>query len=312
MSLLNIILLIVFIAVTLFVYVIMRLFLPETAQIRLKQLADTEENKSDSKYRLFNEKFDKFANPFAKLSLPEEGWENSAIRLRFMHAGYRSQTLPLYFFAAKTLLALGFLAVFFLYAGISDLRLNAIETSFFSLLLLALGYYFPNMILNRLVFVRQRELFENFPDAIDLMTVCVEAGLGMDAAMRKVSEEIRIKCIPLAEELHLVNLEIRAGGGREKALQNLAVRTGLEEVEALVTMLIQTDRFGTSVADALRVHSDMLRTKRRLRAEEAAAKIALKLLFPLIFCIFPALFLVIMGPAVIQIFRILLPTMATQ
>jgi len=142
------------------------------------------------------------------------------------------------------------------------------------------------------------------------MTVCVEAGLGLDAAMSKVGEEMHTKCKPLAQELHLVNLEMRAGRSREHALKNLALRTGVEEIEGLVTMLVQADRFGTNVADSLRIHSDMLRTKRRLRAEEAAAKIALKLLFPLIFFIFPALLLVLLGPAFIQIYRILLPTLA--
>ena len=162
------------------------------------------------------------------------------------------------------------------------------------------------------MFVRQREIFETFPDALDLMTVCVESGLGLDAALAKVTEEMRLKSIPLAEELHLVNLELRAGSTREKALRNLALRTGVDEVNTFVTMLVQADRFGTSIGDSLRVFSDELRTKRRLRAEEMAAKIPLKLLFPLVFCIFPSLMLVLLGPAFIQVYRILLPTMAGQ
>ncbi|HEU0203930.1 MAG TPA: type II secretion system F family protein, partial [Burkholderiaceae bacterium] len=173
----------------------------------------------------------------------------------------------------------------------------------------ALGYYLPNVVLRRLTFVRQREIFENFPDALDLMTVCVEAGLGVEAALNKVAEEMEHKSRVLGEELRLVGLELRAGSDRERALRNLAARTGVEEVDTWASMLIQADRFGTSIAASLRVHSDMLRTRRRQRAEEAAAKIALKLLFPLIFCIFPSLMLVLMGPAFIQIYRVLLPTM---
>ena len=123
---------------------------------------------------------------------------------------------------------------------------------------------------------------------------------------------MRLKSDALAEELHLVNLELRAGGSREKALRNLALRTGVEEVNTFATMLIQADRFGTSIGDSLRVFSDDLRTKRQMRAEEIAAKIPLKLLFPMVFCIFPALLLVLLGPAFIQIYRILLPTMAGQ
>jgi len=142
------------------------------------------------------------------------------------------------------------------------------------------------------------------------MTVCVEAGLGVEAALARVADEMQHKSEALAEEMHLVTLELRAGMNREQALRNLAIRTGVEEVEGFVAMINQAERFGTSIAASLRIHSDMLRTRRRQRAEEAAAKIALKLLFPLIFFIFPSLLLVLLGPAMIQIYRILLPTMA--
>ena len=181
---------------------------------------------------------------------------------------------------------------------------------FWLLLAAAVGYYLPNFVLSRMVFVRQREIFENFPDALDLMTVCMEAGLGTEAALNKVAEDMVHKSEVLSDELRLVNLELRAGAPRDRALRNLAIRTGVEEVDGFVSMIIQAERFGTSIAQALRVHADMLRTRRRQRAEEAAAKIALKLLFPLIFGIFPSLMLVLMGPAMIQIYRVLLPTMA--
>jgi tight adherence protein C len=141
------------------------------------------------------------------------------------------------------------------------------------------------------------------------MTVCVEAGLGLDAAMLRVTEEIGAKSPILKTELELLLLELRAGAGREKALRNLAARTGVEDIDTLTTMLIQADRFGTSIGDSLRVYTDSLRTKRRMKAEEQAAKIALKLLFPLIFFIFPTLIVVLVGPAAIQIYRQLLPTM---
>jgi len=173
----------------------------------------------------------------------------------------------------------------------------------------ALGFYLPNVVLSRLVEMRQRSLFEDLPDALDLMTVCVEAGLGLDAAMQRVAEEIGVKSHALKEELELVLLELRAGAGRDKALRNLALRTGVEDIDTLTSMLIQADRFGTSVGDSLRVFVDTLRTKRRLRAEEQAAKIALKLLFPLMFCIFPTLIMVLIGPAAMQVARQLLPTM---
>ena len=159
---------------------------------------------------------------------------------------------------------------------------------------------------------RQREVFESFPDALDLMTICVEAGLGVDSALSRVATEIGLASPVLSEEMTLVTLELRAGGTKEKALRNLALRTGVEDVDALVSMLIQAERFGTSIAASLRIQSDLLRTKRRMRAEETAAKIGVKLLFPLIFFIFPALMVVLMGPAMIQIYRVLLPAMAQQ
>jgi tight adherence protein C len=242
--------------------------------------------------------------PLARLSLPEEGWESSPIRSRFVHAGWRSQAAPALFYAAKTGLFVGLplLAYFLLRRGEHNLLLWLVAAA-------ALGYYLPNVWLSHCLKQRQREVFETFPDALDLMTVCVEAGLAMDAALARVAQEIGLKSAVLAEELQLVTLELRAGSAKDKALRNLALRTGVEDVDALVTLLIQAERFGTSIAASLRVQSDQLRTKRRQRAEETAARIALKLLFPLIFFIFPSLMVVLMGPAFLQIYRVLLPAM---
>lgn len=247
--------------------------------------------------------------PFAKLSVPETGFESSALRRRFMNAGIRSTRAPIAFFGVKTMLALGLPML--LFAGLTLSRSPLTGVNLLGALLLAstLGYYFPNYVLGKAINARQREIFENFPDALDLMTVCMEAGLGTEAALNKVAEDMVHKSATLSEELRLVGLELRAGAPRDQALRNLAMRTGVEEVEGFVTMIIQADRFGTSIAQSLRVHSDTVRTMRRQKAEEAAAKIPLKLLFPLIFCIFPALMLVIMGPAVIQMIRVILPAM---
>ncbi len=148
--------------------------------------------------------------------------------------------------------------------------------------------------------------------AVDLMVVCVEAGLGLDIAINRCAHEVRLRSPELADELERVALELRVGASRERALRNLATRSGLEEMATFATMLIQADRFGTSLAESLRVHADSSRTRRRLRAEEAAAKIPLKLLFPLIFFIFPSMMLVLLGPAMIQIYRTLLPTLGGQ
>lgn len=258
------------------------------------------------------ERLARVTEPFAKLSVPEEGWGNSPARVRFINAGLRNPNAPAIFFGAKTLLAVVFPIVAYALLVITGATMTTNGYMGTLLVTAAFGYYLPNLVIRRLVFLRQREIFETFPDALDLMTVCVEAGLAMDAALMKVAQEMRHKSEALSDELHLVTLELRAGASKEQALRNLAVRTGVEDVDALVAMLIQAERFGTSIADSLRVHSDTLRTKRRQRAEEAAAKIALKLLFPLIFCIFPSMLLVLLGPAFIRIIRVLLPLMSGQ
>lgn len=301
---------IIFIAVAGGIFGLMRLLTPSSVQSRLDHIASEHAASTLNESNSWEEVANKLTSPFASLALPNEGWESSPLRIRFMHAGYRSQSVPFFYFGGKTLLALLVPGIFLLYIGISGFELNSDVSLIVFLVLVTVGYYLPNVVLAYIIKIRQRDLFENFPDAIDLMTVCVEAGLGLDAAMRKVGEEMYVKCKPLAEELHLINLEMRAGRSRDQALRNLALRTGVEEIEGLAAMLIQADRFGTSIASSLRVHSDMLRTKRRLRAEEAAAKIALKLLFPLIFFIFPALLVVIVGPAIINISRVLLPAMS--
>ena len=313
MAILNVVLpAIIFLAVTGGVLVILLKLVPTGTQRRLDSVNGASGYAPERGDVGWNETVVKLAQPFAKLSLPSQGWEQSPLRLRFIHAGYRGNAPVALYFGAKTLLALVLPALTYLYMIVASVKWGTSGLASVLLLTAAIGYYIPNAVLSRLVFLRQREVFETFPDAADLMLVCVESGLGLDAALLRVADEIRIKSRVLAEELHLLNLEIRAGAGREKALRNLALRTGVEEIGTFVTMLIQTDRFGTSIGEALRVFSDELRTKRKLRAEELAAKIPLKLLFPLILFIFPSLLLVLLGPAFIQVYRILLPTMAGQ
>ncbi|HTH77099.1 MAG TPA: type II secretion system F family protein [Trinickia sp.] len=249
------------------------------------------------------------SNRVAKLSLPKDDWDRSALRRRLMHAGFRSASAPAYYFAAKTVLALALPAAALVFAAPSFLAGHSLSALFVLLGASAFGFYGPSAVLSRLTTNRQRSIVEALPDAVDLMTVCVEAGLGLDAAMQRVTEELGAKSPMLKNELELMLLELRAGSGREKALRNLAARTGVEDIDTLTTMLIQADRFGTSIGDSLRVYTESMRTKRRMKAEEQAAKIALKLLFPLIFFIFPTLIVVLVGPAVIQIARQLLPTM---
>ncbi|KAB0636601.1 type II secretion system F family protein [Burkholderia latens] len=248
------------------------------------------------------------SKPISRLSVPQEGWESSPLRVRLMNAGWRDPNAAALYFTAKTLLALALPCAAMLALITTRLAEHRMLLSFILVALAGIGYYVPNVILSRRIAERKRKIFEDFPDALDLLTVCVEAGLGLDAALMKVSEELRFRSDVVAGELDLLLLEMRSGFTKETALRNLALRTGVEDIESFCAMLIQADRFGTSIAESLRVLSDMLRTRRRMRAEERAAKIALKLLFPLIFCIFPALMMVLLGPAMIHVYRVLLPT----
>ncbi|AIO37498.1 type II secretion system (T2SS), F family protein [Burkholderia cenocepacia] len=293
------------------VLVAMLLFAPRSMQRRLQQAsggigvgADGGGNAGPH----WVEKLVELSKPISKLSVPEEGWENSPLRLRLMNAGWRDQNAAALYFTAKTLLALALPCAALLMVITTRLAEQRMLLSFLLVALAGIGYYLPNVVLTRRVNARQRTIFEDFPDALDLLTVCVEAGLGLDAALMKVSDELRFRSEVVAGEFDLLLLEMRSGFTKETALRNLALRTGVEDIESFCAMLIQADRFGTSIAESLRVLSDMLRTRRQMRAEERAAKIALKLLFPLIFCIFPALMMVLLGPAMIHVYRVLLPT----
>jgi tight adherence protein C len=169
-----------------------------------------------------------------------------------------------------------------------------------------LGFYLPNLVVNHQIQARQKNINEGLPDALDLLVVCVEAGLGLNAAIKRVADDCKVNNPVLSQEFTVLNLEILAGLDREQALRNLAERTGVEDLSTLCAILIQADRFGTSIATALRVQSDTLRTTRRQRLEEKAAQTAVKLIFPLLLFIFPALMVVILGPAIIQVMETLI------
>jgi len=184
--------------------------------------------------------------------------------------------------------------------------------SIFLMVLVAgiVGFLLPDFVLRRKIRKRQEEITDSLPDALDLLVVCVEAGLGLNAAFIKITEEFKLSSPALSEEFDIVNREMVAGKPRQEALRALTERTGVEDVKSLVAMLIQTEKLGTSLAQSLRVHSDSLRMRRRQKAEEAAAKTTIKLVFPLVFLMFPALFIVILGPGVIKIIAFLLPVIS--
>ena len=229
--------------------------------------------------------------------------DTSALRMRLIQAGYpNASAVPLYLGARIGLpMAMG---------GTLMLTLPALGQPWVTAVLMSvwaalMGYVAPTFIVRSRIAKRQKQMQKALPDALDLLVVCVEAGLGLNQAMVRVAEEIARVSPVLSEQVGLVNLEIRAGTPRDVAFRNLGDRTGVQDIKSLMAMLIQTDRFGTSIAQALRTHADTMRTKRRQRAEEAAAKTTIKLVFPLVLFIFPALFVIILGPALIQIFEAL-------
>ena len=231
---------------------------------------------------------------------PRSPKELGSLRLRLVQAGYRREEALTIFFGIRVSFAL---ALFALLSSSIITRPNMT----FALGGLGLGYILPGMVLARKAKSRAHRIRLALADMLDLLVVSVEAGLGLDQAISRVGSELAFAYPELSDELKLINLELRAGKARSEALRNLADRTGIDDLSSLVTMLIQTDKFGTSVAQSLRVYSETLRTKRRQRAEEAAAKTGVKMVFPLVFCIFPAIWVVTIGPAAIRFVTVLFP-----
>ena len=233
-------------------------------------------------------------------AVPKSTSEMGKMRHRLVTAGYRANAAVIVFCGIRIAFALGCFALM-------ETGLLMRARLLVSLGVALIAYVIPGIVLARLGKARQHRIRLGLPDVLDLLVVSVEAGLGLDQAIQRVGEELDFAHPDIAEELRLVNLELRAGKARADAMRNLADRTGVDDVSSLVAMLIQTDKFGTSVAQSLRVHSDTLRTKRRQRAEEAAAKTGVKMVFPLVFCIFPAIWVITIGPAAIKFVQILFP-----
>jgi tight adherence protein C len=224
--------------------------------------------------------------------VPKSPKEMTKTRRRLMTAGYRSLPAAVVYGACELFLPFVFGGLALLYFGMSKWHIVFLAA--------AGGYVLPSVWLGRKTAQRQKQIRNGLPDALDLLIVCIEAGSGLDQAIVKASDELDISYPALAEELRTITTEIRAGKPRLEAFKNFASRTKVDEVRSLVAMLIQTDRFGTSVAQALRTHAEVSRTKRRQNAEERAAKIGVKIVFPLVFCLFPSLYFAILGPAVVD------------
>ncbi len=249
------------------------------------------------------------ALPFHLRLLSFLGWllpghiNSDTLYWELAQAGYRHLEARKVFAGARVLSTV----VFGLAAMLGAWKLNRQPQEMLILALLGvlIGFFFPMMIVRARQSKRQQALTLALPDALDLLVICVEAGQGLNAALLRVGRESELQAKELADELRAINNEMRAGVSRIQALRNFAMRTGVDEVRALVAVMVQSDRFGTSVAQALRTHAESLRTRRRQRAEEIARKAPVKLVFPLVFCIFPELLVVILAPGMLALFRVL-------
>ena len=292
-------LILLFIAVFILLLLVLFKLNGDPVRKRVARLSGLENSKNEQSEFVSN--LIKIVDPISKLSLPSEGWEKSPLHIRFVSAGWRSPEAPKLYFGIKTLLTLTFTALTYAFLDKSLQADNPNAVVIILTIAAAIGYYLPNIVLSTVLKNRKQEIVENLPDATDLLIVCMEAGLSFDQALSKVATEIKIKSKILSEEFELVLMEVRTGFTRARALKNLSLRTGAEDIDLLATMVNQSERFGTSIADSLRVYADTARTKRRQKAEETAGKIATKLLFPLLFCMLPAIFVVLLVPALMQI-----------
>ena len=240
---------------------------------------------------------------FGKRTRSEAADDGHSKRIKFLRAGIMNENAPAIFYGLKYLLVVLLPSIFMIMRmTVFEIVSHPLTITIFVLVAL-LSYYLPDIWLRQKTDRRKERLIKTLPDALDLLVICVEAGMGLDEGINRVANEIKLTSPDLSDEFRFLNLELRAGKDRQDALKNLALRTDIEEMKNLIVLLLQADKFGTSVATTLRVYADTFRTQRMQKAEEFAAKIPVKLVFPLILFIFPSLFVAILGPAVIRIFR---------
>ncbi|MCK9274785.1 MAG: type II secretion system F family protein [Syntrophales bacterium] len=273
-------------------------FIPESSV----RESNPPEKKGRTRFKIMN-----VLGNFGSHFISSDSEEYSGLRLRFLRAGLHHVNMPSIFYASKLISAICLPIAFLALNLVHPIILNVRSLAIVMVILAVAAYYLPVLLLSIRRTRRKRKLIRGLPDALDLLVVSVEAGLGLDAAINIVRTEMAGYNKPISEEFKYLNLEIRMGQPRQLALRHLAMRADIEEMTILVTTLIQTEKFGTSIARALRVCSDGARTKYQQAAEEAAAKMPVKLVFPLIACIFPALFVITLGPAIIKIIKVLIP-----
>jgi tight adherence protein C len=276
-------------------------FYRNPAKERLEKISGRDEHKGP----IFQKSYDlltRIIKGFGRIGLPKEEDRLSRAQKALLSAGYREENAPIMFYGSKAFLGILTPVIFWL-ALPYFFKFTFGYTLFFSVLAVAAGFYLPNLWVHSRAARRREKIREGFPDALDLLVVCLEAGQGLDAALERVGREIEMDNEVLSQEFKLLNLEIRAGKSRKEALKNMALRTNLDDISSFAALLNQAEELGTSIAQALLVHSDAMRTKRWQRAETIAARIPVKLAFPLILFILPCIFAVILGPGCISAIR---------
>lgn len=299
---------VVFLAITLAVWVVLSALADRgkgDAEDRLRRMMnpvqgrkEIEEQASKRQERI-QAQMAKAANKLGQSLRPSSEAELGKVRVKLLNAGFRSENAVAVFFGAKFILMLLGVAIAF---PILALKYGlTVNTFTYSALAGGVGFYLPGFVVDNRKKRRSEAIFLGLPDALDLMVVCVEAGLGLDAAMRRVTSELSTSCAVLCDEFAIANFQLQMGRPRKEVLRDLGVRTGVEDMRSLAAVIIQAERFGSSIGSALRVQSDAMRLRRRQLAEERAAKTAVKIMIPLILFIFPGVFVVLVGPAGIQI-----------
>jgi len=294
----------IFIAVFALAMFIFSLFSQDKYTRRLKSLqsAQTMHQLKSEADDEFTFKVVRLVEPFAKLTLPKDGWETSPLKVQFLQAGWRGEYAPSLFFGIKTILTFAIPLLFYLLLKEQFSRDNSLSLAVILISGAAMGLVLPKIYLDFVISQRKEEILAAFPDALDLLVICMDAGLSFDQALTRVSHEIKIKSRILHDELALILIEVRSGKSRERALRHFVLRIGIEDINNFASMIIQAERYGTSVSESLKVSSEELRLKRKQRAEERAAKIPVKLLFPVAFFMLPSLLFILAGPAIMEIF----------
>jgi tight adherence protein C len=298
----------VFVAISAGVWALMSLFSTKEnrAAERLEELKDPRKRTENAEKNTVGAVLKKAAPALSSALKPKTELEENELKIRLSNAGFNSPHAPTFYLAIKTGMLIGGVVIG---AGVGLIKYGLTYNALVQFVIWGgLGFYIPEIILALMRRSRMEQIFLSLPDALDLLVVCVEAGLGLDAAMRRVAGELKETAQAVCSEFEMANMQLQMGRPRRDVLHDLGVRTGVDDMKALVAIMIQADRFGSSIANALRVQSDAMRTKRSQLAEEKAAQTAVKMIFPLVLFIFPGIFVVLVGPAAIMMMRNLINT----